>query len=920
MKSFSIAGRWLPLVMFLSIRLSLFPLPARADGNGIVTDGSVGTGSYLHNPQPLQGQDILIPQDMGTTQGANLFQSFQFFNIAPGQNVTFGENVAGFLDNIIARVTGGSGSDIEGTLTVTPGGHANFYLINPSGVMFGSGASINVPGDVHISTADTIRFQQGVYTADAPAPLTSSLTGDPAAFGFSAASTANNSLLQINGANLSVQPGQTLDLTGQQIEIQNQPQNQASLTANDGEIRLIAYKGDGEVDLTRQNGRLALPAQTPSANNAGDVTIQNMTLEVSGDGGGSIAVWGGNETLSHSNLNANNNVSDNLNGGVEIQGLTAQMDQSNITVQSLNAGDAGTVNVNAQQTLSITGGTTITDATDDADNGGNIRLTSGNDLTMDNGYISTSTNGSGQAGDITIITTQGNVTLLNYSEVSSTSSDQGSAGAIQVNAANNVALSNGSEINSQTTYTVNAANAISILAGRNVSLASGGYILSQTWGSGRAGSINIQATNRLSVSDADSGIQSFAANASNGNASDIFINTGAGGMTVENGGVIKADAGGEGNGGAIKVIDLGSLTLSGQNSLIEASALGGSNGAGGTVNIQADGDVALSNGAGISSSTSADGSAGAISLTTNGRLILEGAGTAIGSGAALGSVGNVGQVSVSAKGDIELEQGAEITGSTFAQGHAGAVFLTTGGNLFINGQGSAQFTGIASNAEPGSQGDASDIRISVAKNLTLANGGGISSETLAQGNGGNIVINAANIHANASLISAESVQGSTGYTGNIHLDAANFLTLDNTQINTSSYGGNGGGMVLAGNLLLMQSSAITADTHAHAHGGNISLNFQGVVADGNNVILGGNRILAERPNVPGWNIIRAAAPDGVTGHIESSSPQLNLSGVLQVLGGPQFQAEELGKDACDRRMGSSLSIKGENGYGRQTIE
>ena len=117
-------------------------MPAHAVG-GLATDGTVGP------KQSLSGPHVDIPQSLGTTVGKNVFHSFSQFNVNQGQTVTFQENAPNTLDNVISRVTGGNRSDINGTLRSTPGGHANLYLINPNGVVFGPNAKLDVPGDFH---------------------------------------------------------------------------------------------------------------------------------------------------------------------------------------------------------------------------------------------------------------------------------------------------------------------------------------------------------------------------------------------------------------------------------------------------------------------------------------------------------------------------------------------------------------------------------------------------------------------------------------------------------------------------------------------------------------------------------------------------------------------------------------------------
>ena len=73
---------------------------------------------------------------MGAIRGENLFHSFEQFAIQSGLRVDF-TNPAG-IENIFSRVTGGSASEILGTLGVE--GSANLFLMNPNGIVFGNNA------------------------------------------------------------------------------------------------------------------------------------------------------------------------------------------------------------------------------------------------------------------------------------------------------------------------------------------------------------------------------------------------------------------------------------------------------------------------------------------------------------------------------------------------------------------------------------------------------------------------------------------------------------------------------------------------------------------------------------------------------------------------------------------------------------
>ena len=87
----------------------------------------------------------------GTPLGTNLFHSFNNFDLASGHTASWQRSNASAFTNVINRVTGGGVSDIAGTIDASQFSNAQFYFINPAGIVFGDGTQINVPGAVHFS-------------------------------------------------------------------------------------------------------------------------------------------------------------------------------------------------------------------------------------------------------------------------------------------------------------------------------------------------------------------------------------------------------------------------------------------------------------------------------------------------------------------------------------------------------------------------------------------------------------------------------------------------------------------------------------------------------------------------------------------------------------------------------------------------
>ncbi|MDX2232673.1 MAG: filamentous hemagglutinin N-terminal domain-containing protein [Leptolyngbyaceae cyanobacterium bins.349] len=197
--------------------IALLSLPTAAQ---LTPDTTLGVEPSTVGPEQLiQG----IPSnviDGGATRGINLFHSFQDFNVEAGRGVYFANPAT--IANIFTRVTGGNPSNILGRLGVL--GTANLFLLNPSGIVFGPGATLDVQGSFYASTASAIQFGNGeVFSAIAPfnVPL---ITVQPNATFLNALAAVSNAGTLQAGQNLSIngtaitntgtlQAGQILDLT-----------------------------------------------------------------------------------------------------------------------------------------------------------------------------------------------------------------------------------------------------------------------------------------------------------------------------------------------------------------------------------------------------------------------------------------------------------------------------------------------------------------------------------------------------------------------------------------------------------------------------------------------------------------------------------------------------------------------------------
>jgi len=218
-----------------------------------------GTGTVV----TPDGKRLDIKDGTLSGDGANLFHSFTQFGLNQDQIANFLSNPS--IQNILGRVNGGNPSIINGLIQVT-GGNSNLFLMNPSGILFGSGARLNVPASFTATTATGIGFGDNWFNASGPNDY-AALVGMPSSLAF----TMSQPGAIINAGDLAVKEGQNLTLAGGTVL------STGRLSAPGGNITVAAVPGKNLVRISQWGSLLSLEIQPLKAS---DTKPENWTLPV----------------------------------------------------------------------------------------------------------------------------------------------------------------------------------------------------------------------------------------------------------------------------------------------------------------------------------------------------------------------------------------------------------------------------------------------------------------------------------------------------------------------------------------------------------------------------------------------------------------------------------------------------------------
>ena len=729
----------------------------------LTPDNTLGTENSIVTPQQLR--DLI---QGGAIRGNALFHSFDEFNVQDGGSVFFDLQNNTDILNIFTRVTGGSVSNILGTLGVLQDalnsdvlGNANLFLLNPNGITFGANANLQLNGSFFATTADSFDFDNFTFSAsgeETPPPLLTvsiprflSFRDNPGTIINQSVTRAENSRGRRIKVGLQVPQDQTIGFIGGEVQFLEG----GSARSADGRIEIGAVGTNSLVSFTQIETSAGTTNYVLGYERVeifkdillGSESGERSEIFVNGDeGGGTIQLQGMNINLSNARVRSN--------------GSSPSRDPGNILINSSILTIENTSQVEAQVLFEPEVG--------ESTNGASIDINTGDLILRSGGGIGTFAN-LGTTGD------GGNIIINATNSVQVFGSETGGLAGVFAQTLNE---STGNAGN----ITINTPQLL---------VQGGGRVTASTRQEafGNGGNITVNATEFIRiVGEASAGDNnpSFLASqstvGSTGNGGDIIINTPQ--LILQDGGRIAASTSTEGDGGSIIVNatelvqiignaqDVKDITAEDRISnfdtlgsrIASSVVLQETTGNGGEITINTP-QLLIQDGGLIDASTEGIGNGGSIKLDISETILVEGTDSGIFSRAIEGSLGNAGSIDIDPQ-QITVQDSGTISVSNLGTGEAGILTIVSD-NLTLDNS-TITATTVSNNG--------GNITLDIADLLLLRNGNGngnavISATAGGQGTGGNLTIDTTFLVAFPNENSDITANASQGRGGNINITA-----------------------------------------------------------------------------------------------------------------------------------------------------
>jgi filamentous hemagglutinin family protein len=780
------------LILFFFVFLGEFILPKFLLAQVIPDDTLGAESSTVNSIDELR--DVI---EGGAIRGNNLFHSFQEFNVGEGANVNF-SNPEGIV-NIFSRVTGNDVSDILGTLGVD--GNANLFLMNPSGIIFGENARLDIGGSFLATTAETINFPSGNFSTNDSEQSSISINF-PIGLGFgnnpgsiTVQGKQNNLVLRYPSLTvdtskfppgIQVAPNQNISLIGGKINF-----NGGGLQTFGGNIELVSISGNQNLDFVNADNWL----NTNISNNKfQDITFKNAAyIDSSGEIAGDINISGrrieideGSAILANTSRFTTNSINIDASEAITIKGSSGEFnsDKSLDEIEKISTGQLPEENIDNYYSVSLVVANNIF-----------------SDLeTLENNRISINTK---------------KLEILDAGQIRTTEflTENRTAGDIAINA-QDIIVSGTNHIDSLVSSSITGGNIK--ISSQSLEVTDGGRIVSDSFDGKSSGNLFIESDNIVLKGYPDPFVSLFTGLFTNplrtntqGNI-NIITKT----LNVLDGAKINTNSAYNNSAGNIDIDAEESITVSGFIPFdpFISSAIASSVDIRSAVNVEQ-----------IIQNNSDLAEAGKINIHTNQLKILNGARIE-----SINNLGNSGIINIDAQ-DIELN------------GTRPKVFNFIGG--------------ISTSTRETSVGYGGNININTSF-LRVLNGSIIRAISLGSGNAGNIDINAKTIEISgvdhfapkpvSSLrVSKISTGAQFNNGGNLSMDSDFLVVKNQSQIESSSNGdGVGGQSFINSKFIILQNQGNIVANTSDGTGGNITINSDSILGINNSDItanaIGGN--------------------------------------------------------------------------------
>ena len=882
-----------------------FALLSASIGHAEVTlDGSVGLVNAGDPVSSGNGYTYNITADLGEQAGANLFHSFDKFNIDTGELAHFSGPAS--IVNIVSRVTGGE-SSISGEITSSISG-ASLWLVNPAGFIFTNGAVVDVDGNFHLSSAEYLEFADGARFFSNLSPISTLSTGEIASFGFLGSSTGAikidgtsattgevNSLehnLTVNSDFVSIRDA---NLYAQEISIGMNSQNLSNINVRDSLLEtngggiffeggrifavntvIAGYGSEGISDgatvrltapvITLSN--VEMRGETKGLGSGSDILFGATTISI---GNGSTIDVSSSSTLDSAGDAGTISISaqdvdivdtefllDTLGGGLggslTIEATDISLSQTSIKAQTEGLGEAGQTSMRGE-TIAWSD-VAVNASSSGAGVGGSIVLSADNISIAGGSVLESDSFGSGDGGEI-ILTANSAFNLTN-ARIEAEVRGSGTGGLVEIKSPE-IALGQDSEINISALSGTGDAGVLTI-AGTTIT-AVNANIKGETFGEGEGADIALTADD-ISLSG------TLINSSTEGVGAGGFIALNADTISIVGGSALESDSFSSGDGGEIILTANSAFSLT--NARLEAEV--GGSGAGGLVEIKSP-EIALGQDSEINiSALSGSGDAGVLNITGT-SLALDNSLIAT----KTLTVGNAGQVTLTA--DAITATDSTIQGETLGAGQGADIFLLAA---------DISLTGTRLDSSTLGSGAGGFIRLS--GSAVLVDGSTLITETEGAGKGGTIFIAADRMDIlNQGNLNGRS-SGGSGDAGSISISTGE-LNIDNGLITlVTTTPGSGGDLVIDTGTLRLNQSTLSASANSDGNAGRIEiaavegslLNNSVISSDTTGNGVGGDILIkANKLNI----FSQAGISSSATGASDAGDVTLLVPEILQIVGG-----------------------------------